>query len=425
MITLCIALMVLLALGGYYKDRSLFSPRVTFCVLFSLICYLASMRLHSIYEVPDLIYLFVGGGVICFFIGASVSKMITSRTHRGNQTKCVPDYFSLKVYKFFFLIALFLSITYSLGAIKILLSGGTLNDIYHLHLGNGINDDSNQLQHSFLDQVLSVYILTPIQYFLTPLSICLYLRKGDKKYLYYGFLLALFRVVYHGGRAALVFAILYFVVLYFVVPKTKENAKLFKQVKMTLLVVGGLSVALFVSMTVGRDAEFGQNTYLYVAGAIPNLSERFVQLLTYNHTYGLLSFRGLIYPFLSFNRAITGSSSVQETIDAIFSDTQIGVDIGADVEYNAFVTCFYYFYADGGLIGVVLGSLLFGFISQYIYEKMKSNGTLLWYSIYAIFFVNVIVYSFNAFMLSYIQVSWALVYAILFFKLSKNKRQLL
>lgn len=422
---ICLIIFSVLTIFSYINDHKIYSPKVTFCLLYTLIVYFARQQRYGLYAVPDIAYIIVCVGVVCYFLGASLGTFQYRRKQNNGTTYSFLDYFDPHLYKIAFYIALALSISYSIGALLILARGGTLYDIYQLHMGNGVNDSANELQHSFLDNLLSVYILTPLSYFLTPLSICIYMKNGEKKYLYWGFLLALFRVIYHGGRAALVFAILYFIVMFFVMKNKRDNELLFKKIRKILTIVTTLSILLFVSMTVGRDEDFGRNMYLYAAGAMPNFAVRIPQMYSYDTTFGFLSFRGFLYPFFSLGGALTGSDSqFFDYVDSVFNDAQIAEFVGGDIEMNAFVTCFYYFIIDGGIIGLILGSFIFGYISQYIYEKMMLQNTLFYLTIFAIFYVNVILYSSNAFMLSYIQVAWALVYTVLFFRMSKRNRKI-
>ncbi len=52
--------------------------------------------------------------------------------------------------------------------------------------------------------------------------------------------------------------------------------------------------------------------------------------------------------------------------------------------YNAYVSCFFYFYLDFGIIGVMLGSFVFGKISSIFYNLLIKNKSLLSILIYMI-----------------------------------------
>lgn len=47
------------------------------------------------------------------------------------------------------------------------------------------------------------------------------------------------------------------------------------------------------------------------------------------------------------------------------------VNIGPKLNYNSYVTLFLYFYKDAGILGVIIGSLLFGFVCGRTYKNLK------------------------------------------------------
>lgn len=66
--------------------------------------------------------------------------------------------------------------------------------------------------------------------------------------------------------------------------------------------------------------------------------------------------------------------------------------------YNAFCSLFYFFYLDFRIIGIVLFSLLYGFISGYIYKKQRTRTNDTWFIFYLLI-LRTIVGSFMIFQL--------------------------
>ncbi|WP_404841592.1 hypothetical protein [Bifidobacterium pseudocatenulatum] len=66
--------------------------------------------------------------------------------------------------------------------------------------------------------------------------------------------------------------------------------------------------------------------------------------------------------------------------------------------YNAFCSLFYFFYLDFRIIGIVLFSLLYGFISGYVYKKQRTRTNDTWFIFYLLI-LRTIVGSFMIFQL--------------------------
>lgn len=68
--------------------------------------------------------------------------------------------------------------------------------------------------------------------------------------------------------------------------------------------------------------------------------------------------------------------------------------ISPEKNYNSFATCFFQFYCDGGIIGIVLLSFLYGYYAQHIFEKMVILKSKRAESTYVFFFANILMLSF-------------------------------
>ena len=68
--------------------------------------------------------------------------------------------------------------------------------------------------------------------------------------------------------------------------------------------------------------------------------------------------------------------------------------ISPEKNYNSFATCFFQFYCDGGIIGIVLLSFLYGYYAQHIFEKMVILKSKRAESAYVFFFANILMLSF-------------------------------
>ena len=97
------------------------------------------------------------------------------------------------------------------------------------------------------------------------------------------------------------------------------------------------------------------------------------------HTLGLLSLRGIVSPFVSVVEKIVGIEFelFANATDAVASLHNVVYSIAPGQRYNSYATAFYSFFVDGGVIGIVIGSLLFGGISGSLYKKYIRSHSLL------------------------------------------------
>lgn len=428
----CIILCIGLCTMSFLKDKRIYSPTVTLFGLFAAISIAASMQLFDFYPIKDDVYIMLIIGVLCFAIGSLVGRRVrigsSMLSNSSNYT-----YVNVRIYKIMMVITLALSVWYSYGAINLLLQGNSLTYIYQLHTNNGIGDTENLLAHSYLSNLLSVYILTPFSYLLIPLSVALYFKQKSFKYLALGIILMGFRIVYHGGRAIAFFTIGYIVLFTLASQKNKKInrpeggntiasliKRLQKQKKMIYLVMF-LCLILVVIMTMNRDIEFWESIYIYFAGCLGNWSQRLEQIYAYEHTNGLLSFRGFFYPISSALDIVGIRWPFFEYVDQIFTDFQYAVPVAPRINMNAFVTMFCFFYIDFDWFGIVFLSFIYGYVSRVLYANFERKTDVRSMTIYAIWYINVIVYSFNTAMLSYIQIVWALLFGVLVFTRDRRR----
>lgn len=138
------------------------------------------------------------------------------------------------------------------------------------------------------------------------------------------------------------------------------------------------AVLLVIVMTVlrkgnKRDSSLLREIYRYFAISYP-LFDRHLRISEHlPHTHGWELIYGLVRPPFSMLRSIglnfpEGLNEAMIQINANDDFYQVGGG-----QSNSFVTVFYYHYMDFGVISLVLYSLLYGFVSQVVYNTMKRN----------------------------------------------------
>jgi len=113
--------------------------------------------------------------------------------------------------------------------------------------------------------------------------------------------------------------------------------------------------------------------------------------------YGMASFYGVFYPFMFILTLAGWKYPIWLTTirDLSFMNLENVVLLGS-ARMNAFVTTFFQFYLDGGMFGVFVGGVLFGFFVMHFYKKAK-NGTDDKYTLIYLLLLQKLIFSFVRF----------------------------
>ena len=96
-------------------------------------------------------------------------------------------------------------------------------------------------------------------------------------------------------------------------------------------------------------------------------------------TFGLMILKnvGLIeYP--------AGFLTVQSSINALQNYTKVGNNW-----FNSFATCFYYFYRDGGFVGIIIESGIYGFFSYRTFKNLKEKSQAREIILYSVILITI------------------------------------
>ena len=103
----------------------------------------------------------------------------------------------------------------------------------------------------------------------------------------------------------------------------------------------------------------------------------------YYYTYGLVSISGFLKPFFT----------ILENIGFIYPNFLINIQhvfevektikIGLETQMNAYVSLFYYFFYEGGYIGIFLGMFIYGVLGWIFFRKSHNFRGVVYYSLFA------------------------------------------
>ncbi len=393
------SVLIIIAFIDYRKERSFGAPIVFFCLLWALICFFASLRLFTLYEVRVTTWFiiligsfsFVGGSVF----GRKIKIKYNDDTVLANQLDDV-ILVSPKLVKLFYImmIVLFLLSFHTLIECVKLLSQNVSISLIRAASDGDITLSGFTGSSGFRYYINSV-ISPTIKLFAVPLGILIFLTdmRKQKKAIILVLLYEIVCALISGGRFAFAYLVIEFFVCYELIhQKINLSFKLNKKMKKILFSIGAVAIAAIVIVSNSRAIkadEFLEHMYIYFCGDVVLLDQKLMIFTNSNfYAYGFASFYGFWSLFFTVLSPVFGGSLPQFWNDVVNNvmNGQNTLQIGSSISMNAFVTPYYYLYADFGVIGIVLGMFFFGALCGYVYKKAKFQNDLtgiIWYMIFS------------------------------------------
>lgn len=319
------------------------------------------------------------------FIKYNLSEKIS--TYHHNMFHFSKYNLHTKIFQIITYILILYFIYKSIAPINMLLAGNSISEVrdyFYLTAEHGLSEFVYYIEN---------YLVMPLFYVVIVINAVLYFFK-DKKVIYFisTILLLAFYSLSTGGRYMIVNTL---IVLFFAYILSREKNRTGKVKSGRIIIAFVVLFSLIVIITNNRqvanlDLNLIEYADLYFRGSISFLSKIIETIdLSVSHTYGLSSFSGILSPFISF---LTYLNIIEypAIFNTIASLTSGQIQIGNGIYYNAFSTIFLSFYVDFGFLGVIFGSLIFGYISSIIYMKIKYLPyNMLVYSIFLLFMIQV------------------------------------
>lgn len=418
-------------------EKNIYNPVSMFTFLFFLIFLLPSLNLYGWVPVDDRIYLICFLGVVCFTVGGFVSKGVlfskgnsAYRLVEGNQGSITePRQLKMRkiVYYVLLVIVIAYQIVYTIRVIRMLLRGYALGAIrYAASLEYALENGFNQLTTSRFDSILNRRIIKPCVNLLIPISI---VRSFDvngrinRKNLMVMLVLSGLETLRTGGRITLIICLAQFFTYYLFIGKGIHLSAKQKRIIRRMIIVLVISLLYFTLMRKGAStfSSFFKEFYVYYGGALPNFSMRASDLFQAPKTLGFALLNPFFEIIIRFLTSTMGMNEPELFVQAtsIINDLQTKVQVSTDQSFNAFVTLFYYFYSDFGIVGVLVCSFFYGFFCGYIYKEMKHKRDV-FYSVLYLWLVNGIFYSMVRW--QFYSSSYAYVIFVLFIMFTRRKQ---
>lgn len=409
----CLLLLVLQGFICFRWERSFFSPSVSFILLYIFIFLLSLSGWFGLYDSPDLAYELISLGVTMFVVGSMSKKSLSDRRdsyHLPPLTFTNEDkrgsLLSKRYWIMLIIVIIVISISFLMVALFII-TGGSVGDLYMIAAAATDGDD-NELSKNSQQLLIESYIAYPLLYLLVPVSIVEFFHTYRRKYLAVAIFLALIRVTIDARRTYLASFIMMLLLCALLHKKDFKNADWQMKKKMKSFLKHSLFLVLifgyifsFISQQrsiarSGVDESSLLQTVTFYYGASVQFFGDCLDEVKIDYTYGFSAFRGMVAPFFGVLK-LFGVSSPELLQNANGYLTQIhenSLQVSPISNYNSFATCFFQFYCDGGVLGIIVLSLLLGFFSQYIYDMMLIKKTKRMEATYVFFYANILMLSF-------------------------------
>lgn len=336
--------------------------------------YLSGLLAYN--QVTSLTYIVIVVGVLLFAFGASFGKRIKTSDNEGIQYQL-----TYKIVIILEIVSILVMLPDAINSIVLLRSGLTFNAIRtNAILGTTVVSNP-------VISLIRNYIVNPFIILVYPLaSYTLFFCDEKKKkvaIMTLAVIICACDVFYHGGRSC----ILYFLLHLILVPRLFGNRiYISKAVKRRIILGIIVAVAIFYIVSISRGIDdFQKSIVLYVSGCIPLMDNYITGISqTGQYLYGGAFFEGILR--LVFTLLDNIGISYPAFVSVIESATNFEqtIAIGNDLRMNAFVSCFTYFFYDGGIFAVIIESFLYGAFSGVAYKNAvlkKDSRSIITYAV--------------------------------------------
>ena len=415
---------LLLAVAAIYfrlKYNNWVNPATLMSGVWAVILTVYELRIIPLNRVDITIYIMIVLGVLSFAFGTSISNM--SRIGKISvRDEAAPVDFKV-LYTPVLILAIISVVIYipdTLDSIRMLRNGATFENL---------RSDNDSVINNKLVLLVMNYIITPFINFLYPIAAYGLLsirekeaRKRKIAIFVCAILATLTQIFTYGGRVAIVYLLIHVIVIAALLGK---KIRIPRKVKIAILVtcIAAVIMIYFISLSRGVS-DVAKSMVIYICGCVP-LFEHYVNEISISGAYsfgGAFLFGVLQFVFTMLENIGLGTPEfIVELTEAL--NVEARVVVGDGHKMNAFVSMFFYFYKDGGLLGILIESAIYGMIAQAIYKGIKNSKSnpraVIAYSIIS----NTIVFSMIRFQLIRYQYLLSFIFVFLLIKKIKPREK--
>lgn len=383
---------------AYNVEQKSVSPTFIFTILWGVIMFAEGLHLFGLYESNLITYCVIATGVIAFAVGSLLCRRVVLIA--GNRTV-----YEIRMSLFFFLMTstVLLLLVPAFSTFSLLLSGEL--DMAEIRL-----TFENPYTSTIL-RLLYNYVAAPFSIACLPLVSMILMTDQSKFNKCISFLLTVIvimeRILLDAGRGILLY---FFVMLFFVYKlfgnKQQLNLRKYKRMIFIMAVTVASLYIMISSFRGGGLQGFGKQVYTYICGCVPFLDIN-LQVVDQEKVvlFGAGGLRGplqFIFTMLE-NIGLADYPEFMSQSDVWYNNSLIARQIAPSTTFNAYATCFYNVYLDGGIIAVFFEMLLYGAFARCIFNMTEFQPNNYRIKAIYVFVIYGLVFSFIRFQFSYIR----------------------
>lgn len=420
-ISVCIGLAII----GLFKEKSIINPLTTFCGIWTVVL-LCSLTYPKLTTPQDEIYEYITIGTVVFGIGyfwgsrrkKQLKVKLGNIVLNDNDTVYTPKSNAL------FVLGIICVLAYLYNLYLVVSGAGSLaTAAIKAYLQTFTMQKSSWLNAFYF------LLIEPLSTAIPIIAISNFVfGKKDKKLLIISITLVLIKTVANATRNTVMVILVYFIIgtveyikRYNLTPGLKAFVRRRKR-QIVFAILGG--IVLFVYMTVARGNKLLEN--LWVDFALPpRLFEVWKEEVDSRdiYGYGFGSLQGFIFPVFYVLKNVLKiplPTNIEIINDLITRTDTVFVWPGERVTANAYVSLYWFFYLDGRLCGIIIGSFLIGYFSSKMYRKFICNKSERSFTLYCFWF-NVVVFSLVRVQFTNVSFALALIYTCFLYKRQGRK----
>ena len=402
------SLEVLFCLNSRKFKKSLLT---IFCSLWCLIFWLYSFRFYGLYDCESKTYIVYIVGIFSFFVGyCFIETFVMCKSDKKKQN--VDKRFTIKLFFIYILswISILVFIRKAILAIPYWLAGGPGAVKVAVIMDDALNDGN-------ISDIIFTFVARPFQIIIVIYAIiAFFVGEKNNAILWNAFFLTLFEYLCTGSKFAI--STIGIIVFSYLFLYSELNIKqIINRYKTLVIIVSATFLFIIILMSLQEDG-VGVSFYSYLCGCMPCSDQALDELSNTMPYYGLVSFNGILRVLNIVPHYIGISpSEIKLALDFAsnymlkFESTTI---IGDGIKYNAFISLFSYFFADGRYWGVCIISVVFGGLCSWGFKKSKIAPSYYSYSLVLIFALFIAT-SMVRFQFSMTYYAMAVVYIVLLF----------
>lgn len=407
---------------AFLKYKKILQPLVVFNFIWVIIFFLEQLKLYNLLQAEQHYYTYMLIGIVAFNFG----YIIWSCFRKYGRIVFRPNINSKKKYEVRYGLLYILAglcIMYYLKNATVsfimLLNGSSMSIVRDLAQSNEV---VYMLIWEKILNAIGVLVLIPGSHVIQVVGVFDFWITKNKKLFLLSIILVVLIAIGEGGRTTIVNFLFYFWIGYSIYGKSNKYVKNRKYIFKFVI---AMIVVLLFWFTVSRSGELLQkNLYLYFSMQ-PYMFNIWGKVVEENNLfgYGNAAFNGFSFAILYIIKNILDidfPNHWKEVYDLIRNtDSQWQIITSTFTRANAYVTCFWFFYLDGRILGIFLGMFFYGSYIAHTYVEVKKNLNIKNLCIYAFVFQGLL-WCFIRF--SFSSIYYAVTYLMLVFIVFKVKK---